>query len=30
MLTIKATTPQNDQTHSNNTFDFADELFECV
>ena len=29
MLTIKATTPQNDQTHSNSTFDFADDLFEC-
>ena len=30
MLIFEASAPQNDQTHSNNAFDFADELFECV
>ena len=29
-LTLKAPTPQNDQTHSNNLLATADELFKCV
>ena len=29
-LTLEAPTPQNGQTHSNNSSAFADELFECV
>ena len=30
VLIFQAATPQNDQTHSNNSSAFADELFECV
>ena len=30
ILTLSAPTPQNDQTHSNNSLAKADELFECV
>ena len=29
-LTLEAATPQNRQTHSNNSPALADELFECV
>ena len=29
-LTLKAPTPQNGQTHSNNSSATADELFQCV
>ena len=30
ILTLKAPTPQNGQTHSNSSSGTADELFECV
>ena len=30
VLTLKAPTPQNSQTHSNNSSATADELFDCV
>ena len=30
VLFLSAPTPQNDQTHSNNSSAIADELFECV
>ena len=29
-LTLRAPTPQNGQTHSNNSSALADELFECI
>ena len=29
-LTLYALTPQNGQTHSNNSSAFPDELFECI
>ena len=29
-LTLSAPIPQNGQTHSNNSSDIADELFECL